>query len=81
MYLGLTVPAAASARFHLGADSEHIFYRMKRYIPLMALLGIGILTLSADEKKQKNITLAKIDGRHWLVDSEGKPFSLTALLM
>ena len=47
---------------------------MKKYLPLVALLGICILTLTAEEEKQRNITLAKIDGRHWLVDSKGKPF-------
>lgn len=30
--------------------------------------------LTATAAEQKNITLTKIDGRHWLVDSEGKPF-------
>ena len=33
-----------------------------------------IRELEIDETKPKNISLSKIDGRHWLVGSDGKPF-------
>lgn len=36
--------------------------------------NVQIRELEIDESKPKNITLTKINGRHWLVGTDGKPF-------
>ena len=36
--------------------------------------NVRIRELEIDETKPKNITLSKINGRHWLVGPDGKPF-------
>lgn len=36
--------------------------------------NVQIRELEIDERKPKNITLSKINGRHWLVGPDGKPF-------
>jgi len=48
---------------------------MKFILPILSL--VVVLTLSSNGELQtrpKRITLSEIDGRAWLVDSEGKPF-------
>ena len=47
---------------------------IKRIFLLLALSGLFTLTLTAAEKKPQNITLTEIEGRHWLVGPDGKPF-------
>lgn len=43
--------------------------------PLLPLLALSLaLAATAHEKTKRNITLTKIDGRHWLVDPSGQPF-------
>jgi len=46
---------------------------VKLKLILLACLSF-CLALDGVEKKPQVITLTEIDGRHWLVDSEGKPF-------
>lgn len=36
--------------------------------------NVRIRELEVDESNPKNISLSKINGRHWLVNSDGKPF-------
>lgn len=39
----------------------------------LSILALGF-TLATSAATQKNISLTKVDGRHWLVDSKGNPF-------
>ena len=36
--------------------------------------NVRIRELEVDESKPKNVSISKINGRHWLVNSDGKPF-------
>ncbi|MEM7143830.1 MAG: beta-agarase [Verrucomicrobiota bacterium] len=47
---------------------------MKFTLPSLSLLALVVLTVAGNEPEVRNITLAEIDGRHWLVDADGKPF-------
>jgi hypothetical protein len=47
---------------------------MKLTLPVLALLSLLVLPLTGDDTKPTNITLAKIDGRTWLIDAQGQPF-------
>lgn len=43
-------------------------------LPFLILFGLLVLNLTGQDEKPKRITLSEIDGRHWLVSPEGKPF-------
>lgn len=45
---------------------------MKLTLPILALFGLFAVTAIGEEPQ--NITLTKINGRHWLVGPDGKPF-------
>lgn len=50
---------------------------MKVSLPLfilVSLLALLVATLSAQEEPSKPISLVEIDGRHWLIGQDGKPF-------
>lgn len=47
---------------------------MKLVISALAMLGLFVPALNAEDTEPQRITLTKIDGRHWLVRRGGQPF-------
>ena len=64
----------------LDTEFSMLIYRTSRLarnmksLSLLALAGLLSVVSMAEEKKTQPISLEEIDGRYWLVDTEGKPF-------
>ena len=46
---------------------------LKFTFPILIAFGMFVLPLKGEDQKRK-ISLTKIEGRHWLVGPDGKPF-------
>ncbi|MEM8952612.1 MAG: beta-agarase [Verrucomicrobiota bacterium] len=47
---------------------------MKLALPILILLSLIVFSVTGNEENLQRISLTKIDGRHWLVGPDGKPF-------